>query len=91
MLRASTGGPLEPVTVLQLSETGCLIESSRSLELGERVVLEVVSDGELGSASGTIVSSNELQLLYSIRFEGEPALSPRLIASAGESDDRPGD
>lgn len=90
VLRAPPGGAPERVTVLQLSDHGCLIEASRPLELGERVELELAIAGEIAAAQGLVSSSNELQLLYNIRF-GDTDHSGPWLAAARELDDRAGD
>ena len=87
MLRAPTGGSPEPVAVFQVTETGCIIESSRPLELGVHVQIEV--DGVV--AAGVVTSSNELQLVYGIQFSGKPEGSAALVPALGEFDEGAGD
>lgn len=72
-------GRVWPVTTLQLSSNGCLIEADSQLSLGAEVELEFVlpSNGERIVIDGVVVSSNELQLLYGVRF-GEERASERL-------------
>jgi hypothetical protein len=71
MLRASVGGASEPITVLQLNEAGCTIESTRPLDLGIEVEVEVEVEGFEAVRAGVVMSSNELQLVYGIRFVGD--------------------
>ena len=77
VLRASTSEGSEvvvAVTVLELGDGGCLIEASQPVELGDRVAVELAVAGERVEASGIVIASNELQLLYSIRFDDPPPL-----------------
>ena len=65
-----SGDRVSSASVLQLSETGCLLEVESSLQVGEEVSVSFVlpSNREELVLPGTIVSGNELQLLYGVRF-----------------------
>ena len=60
-----------PATILQLSENGCLFEVESPISVGEAVFLTFVlpSTGERLELTGAVVSGNELQLLYGMRFD----------------------
>lgn len=92
-LRTLSGGAPEPVTVLQLSDAGCTVESSTPLDLGARVEVEVEVEGATTTGTGVVMSSNELQLIYGIRFEarrkGQRAAAGRTPIEDGR--DRAGD
>ncbi len=57
-------------TVLQLSETGCLLELESPTRVGDEISLSFVlpSNREQLSLGATVVSANELQLLYGVKF-----------------------
>jgi len=57
-------------TVLQLSETGCLLELDSPIRVGDSISLSFVlpSNREVLSIDATVVSANELQLLYGVKF-----------------------
>ncbi len=58
-------------TLLQISQNGCLLEVESPIGVGESLSVSFVlpSNGEELELRGTVVSGNELQLLYGLRFD----------------------
>jgi hypothetical protein len=76
--RLSLAGRARPLAVIvrQLSKNGCAVESDVQVAVGTEVELRFVlpSNQERITLSGQVVSGNELQLIYGIRFAAEHGL-----------------